>query len=76
MEPILDYVKRKLRDAGPQLWPAIAADTGCSVHTMRKVAYNDIENPGVLTMQPLLDLFQAVDRGERKLPAPTAEQPA
>ena len=70
MEPILTYLKRKLKDAGPPRWSAIAAETGCSVHTMRKVAYNDIENPGVVTMQPLMDLFQAVDRGERELPEP------
>lgn len=69
MEPILDYLKRRLKEAGPQRWPAIAAETGCSVHTMRKVAYGDIENPGVKTMQPLIDLFHAVDRKERDLPA-------
>ena len=73
MESIIDYLKRKLREAGPKTWPAIAAETGCSVHTMRKVAYNDIENPGVNTMQPLLDLFQAVDRGERTLPDDSAQ---
>lgn len=67
-EPILVYLKRKLKEAGPQKWPAIGAATGCSVHTMRKVAYNDIENPGVVTVQPLIDLFRAVDRGEMKLP--------
>jgi hypothetical protein len=76
MEPILSYIKRKLREAGPQAWPAIAAETGCSVHTMRKVAYNDVDNPGVVTMQPLLDLFQAVERGERKIPAPEAKAAA
>lgn len=67
-EPILTYLKRKLREAGPKRWPAIGELTGCSVHTMRKVAYNDIDNPGIVTMQPLLDLFYAVDRGERELP--------
>lgn len=72
MEPILVYVKRKLREAGPQRWPAIAAHTGCSVHTMRKLAYNDIDNPGVVTVQPLLDLFNAVDRGEAELPTQEA----
>lgn len=75
MEPILDYLKRKLREAGPKRWSAIAAATGCSEHTMRKVAYNDIENPGVVTMQPLLDLFQAIDRGEAELPAPIPADP-
>ena len=72
MEPILDYLKRKLREAGPKRWAAISAITGCSEHTMRKVAYNDIENPGVVTMQPLLDYFQRVDRGEAVLPEPAA----
>ena len=75
MEPILEYIKRKLRQSGPQAWPAIAAATGCSVHTMRKVAYNDIDNPGVVTVQPLLDLFQAVDRGERQLPTAPEKAP-
>jgi len=70
METLIDYLKRKLKDAGPPRWSAIAALTGSSVHTMRKVAYNDIENPGVVTMQPLLDLFQAIDRGEAELPDP------
>jgi hypothetical protein len=78
MEPILDYLKRKLKDAGPKRWAAISAATGASVHTMRKVAYSDIENPGVLTMQPLLTFFQDVDAGRRELPPPaeTAAQEA
>ena len=66
MEPILDYLKRNLRAAGPRAWPAISAATGCSLHTMRKVAYNDIENPGVVTMQPLLDYFQQAERNEKQ----------
>jgi hypothetical protein len=70
METILDYLKRKLRDAGPKRWDAIAAATGASVHTMRKVAYNDIENPGVVTMQPLLTFFHDVDAGRQSLPPP------
>lgn len=71
METVIDYLKRNLRHAGPRRWSAIAEATGCSEHTMRKVAYNDIENPGVVTMQPLLDYFQAVERGEQALPEPT-----
>jgi len=75
MEPILDYVKRKLRDAGPKRWPAIAALTGSNFHAMRKIAYNDVKDPGVLTVQPLVDFFHAVDAGRRELPAPVeAEQ--
>ena len=70
MEPIIDYLKRNLRSAGPRRWAEISAITGASEHTLRKVAYNDIENPGVLTMQPLIDYFQAVERGEIELPEP------
>lgn len=69
MEPISDYLKRRLREAGPRRWPAIAEETGCSFHTIRKFVYNDIQNPGILTVQPLIDLFGAIDRGERSLPA-------
>lgn len=75
MEPILDYIKRQLRSAGPKRWAAIAEATGCSVHTMRKVAYNDIENPGVVTLQPLIDFFHAVDAGRREMPPPAEAAP-
>lgn len=82
MEPIIDYLRRQLRAASPRLWPAIAAEVsaglseseGISEHFLRKLAYGDRENPGVQKVQPLLDYFHAVDRGERKLPdMPTAE---
>lgn len=43
---------------------------------MRKLAYGDRENPGVKNVQPLLDYFQAVDRGERVLPTEPAEKSA
>jgi len=66
MEPILVFIKRRLREAGRSQWPAIAASTGCSVHTMRKVAYNDIDNPGVVTIQPLLDYFAESDRKAKR----------
>ena len=56
MESIVDYLKRNLREAGPARWSAIARETGCSVHMLRKLAYGDRDNPGVATIQPLLDL--------------------
>ncbi|MEY5099551.1 MAG: hypothetical protein RJA36_2270 [Pseudomonadota bacterium] len=74
MEPIVDYLKRNLREAGPARWSAIARETGCSVHMLRKLAYGDRDNPGVATIQPLLDLFNAVDRGEREMPEPIADE--
>ena len=77
MEPILDYLKRNLRDAGPKRWPAIAAQVSTdeapiSEHLLRKLAYGDRDNPRLDKVQPLLDFFHAVDRGERELP-PTAD---
>ena len=76
METIIDYLKRKIRAAGSARWEAIAdsinegraEDERVSVHLLRKIAYDDRQNPGVAKIQPLLDFFGAVDRGERQLP--------
>lgn len=74
MEPILDYVKRRLRDAGPALWEPIAAEAGVAKTLPRKIVYGDRENPGVQTLQPLLTYLQEIERGARSLPAPAAAQ--
>jgi hypothetical protein len=68
MEPILDYVRRKLREAGPSMWEVIAVEAGVAKSLPRKIVYGDRENPGVLTIQPLIDYFGSVERGERDLP--------
>lgn len=68
MESIIDYLKRKLREAGAARWEAIAAEAGVAKTLPRKIAYDDRENPGVATIQPLIDFFSAVERGEKKLP--------
>ena len=70
MESIIDYLKRKLKEAGPARWEAIAAAAGVAKTLPRKIAYDDRENPGVATVQPLLDLFGQVERGERDMPEP------
>lgn len=70
MEPIIDYLKRNLREAGHARWEAIAADCGIAKTLPRKIAFNDRDNPGVQTVQPLIDYFQAVERGEKELPPP------
>jgi hypothetical protein len=70
MESIIDYLKRKLREAGPARWEPIAERVGCAKTLPRKIAYGDRENPGVETIQPLLTFFQAVERGEGELPEP------
>lgn len=76
MESIIDYLIRHLRAAGPRAWPLIAAeinadraeDDRVSENFMRKLAYGDRTNPGVKIVQPLLDYFHAVERGDRSLP--------
>jgi len=70
METIIDYLKRKLREAGSARWEAIAGEAGVAKTLPRKIAYDDRENPGVATIQPLMDYFAAVERGERQLPEP------
>jgi hypothetical protein len=76
MESIIDYLIRQLRDAGPRRWSAIAAEINADLPAgesigeplLRKIAYGDRENPGVKTVQPIVNYFTAVDRGERALP--------
>lgn len=68
MEPIIDYLKRKLKEAGSARWEAIAEAAGIAKTLPRKIAYGDRENPGVNTIQPLKDYFEAVERGEIELP--------
>lgn len=68
MESIMDYLKRKLREAGSARWEAIAAAAGVAKTLPRKIAYEDRENPGIATIQPLLDYFGRVERGEVELP--------
>lgn len=65
----MDYLRRKLREAGPARWEAIAAEAGIAKTLPRKLVYDaKRENPGVQTIQPLIDFFAAVERGERELP--------
>lgn len=68
MSSILEPVISRLRAAGPAAWEQIAAEAGVAKTLPRKLVYGDRENPGVLTIQPLVDYFAAVDRGERTLP--------
>lgn len=74
----MDYLKRRLREAGPSRWEAIAEAASIALapdqkidhHFLRKLAYGDRDNPGIKKLQPLLDYFAAVDRGECALPEP------
>jgi hypothetical protein len=76
METIMDYLKRRLREAGPSRWEAIATEAKVAKTLPRKIAYDDRDNPGVQTVQPLLDFFAEVDRGDRELPDPAEKAKA
>lgn len=78
MESIVIYLRRKLREAGASRFDAIARETGVTPSFIPKFVYNSRDNPRIQTIQPLLDLFEGIERGERKLPEPdtTAKQAA
>jgi type II secretory pathway component PulJ len=80
IESITEYLKRRLRDAGAARFEAIADEASVLAGIpldhedrvragfIRKFVYGSRENPRIGTIQPLLDYFAAVDRGERRLP--------
>lgn len=69
-EPITGYLKRRLREAGASRFDAIAQAAGVTASFIPKFVYGGRENPRVQTIQPLLDFFAAVDRGEINLDEP------
>jgi hypothetical protein len=73
MEPITAYLVRHLRAAGPRRFAAISQATGVSPYLLPKLMYGERSNPRVQTIQPLLDYFAAIDRGERELPPPAID---
>lgn len=68
MSSILDPLVLRLRAIPSSQWEAIAAAAGCAKTLPRKLATRDRMNPGVKTIQPLIDFFARVDRGEVSLP--------
>jgi len=72
MEPIVEYLQRHLRAAGPRRFDAIATATGVSPSLLPKLAYGMRDNPRVQTVQPLLDYFSSLERGEIELPEQVA----
>lgn len=88
IESITEYLKRRLREAGAARFEAIADEatllTGQGLESedrvhasfIRKFVYGARENPRIQTIQPLLDYFSAIDRGERQLPDAAAKQEA
>jgi transcriptional regulator with XRE-family HTH domain len=70
VEPIVEYLRRRLKEAGPRRYRAIAQEAGVAESLLPKLAGGIRDNPRVQTIQPLLDYFGAIDRGERDLPPP------
>ena len=68
MEPIIDYLKRNLREAGSGRWEGIASQCGVAKSLPRKIAFGDRDNPGIQTVQPLIDYFKEIEAGVRVLP--------
>ena len=68
VEPITDFLKRRLKEAGAARFDAIADAAGVTPSFIRKFVYGSRDNPRIQTVQPLLDFFGAVDRGELVLP--------
>lgn len=81
-ESITQYLLRKLAEAGTARFEAIAreatlyaglpedSEDRVRVSFVRKFFYGDRPDPRVGTVEPLLNYFKAVDRGERQLPEP------
>lgn len=68
MSSILQPLIERLRDIPSSRWEAIAEKAGCAKTLPRKIACGDRANPGVLTIQPLVDYFARVDAGLDSLP--------
>jgi hypothetical protein len=56
-EPIIETLRRNLRSVPPAEWERIAAECGVARTLPRKIAYGDRMNPGVMTVQPLINWF-------------------
>lgn len=81
MESIIDFLRRRLKEAGLARWNGIVEGINATIespeeyltyHGLRKIAYGERDNPGLKDVQALLDYFTAVDRGEIDLPEEVA----
>lgn len=80
VETITQYLQRKLAAAGTARFEAIADEATLyaglpldslkrvNVSFIRKFFYGGRPDPRVGTVEPLLNYFHAIDRGERELP--------
>lgn len=67
-ESILAYVRRRL-DEAKGMWPRIAAETSPKVpyFTIANISRGKSTNPGIDSLQPLLDWFRAYDETRKKV---------
>ena len=63
MTSILQPLVDRLRSIPSKQWEDVARAAGCAKTLPRKLATGDRSNPGVQTIQPLIDLFARIDRG-------------
>jgi hypothetical protein len=84
MESIIDYLRRKLKDAGPSRWEGIAdrvneqlndPKRALTYHSMRKIAYGEREKLDLDKAELIRDFFLSIERGESELPAAEPAQP-
>lgn len=68
MSTILQPLVARLRAIPSAKWEAIAEAAGVAKTLPRKIATGDRVNPGVLTIQPLIDYFERIDAGAAQLP--------
>jgi hypothetical protein len=73
MSTILQPLVDRLRAIPSTRWEDVARAAGVAKTLPRKIATGDRSNPGVQTIQPLVDYFNRVDRGEAALPEGCAQ---
>lgn len=76
MSAILSPLLTRLRQFSQAQLEVIAAEAGVAKTLPRKLACGERDNPTVQTIEPLIEYFDSVDRGERVLPfAPAKPTP-
>ena len=62
-EPIIDELRRRIRELPPSEWEAHAVKAGVAISLPRKLAYGERNKagPGVVTIQPLLSYLRSLD---------------
>jgi hypothetical protein len=75
MSAILSPLLSRLRQFSQAQLEVIAAEAGVAKTLPRKLACGERDNPTVQTIEPLIEYFNSVDRGERVLPFVPAKAP-